>query len=183
MVHQHCDEIAIRSRIDTGNDDWERLKHKCPQFPLRDEHLEMPHPIKKDRKRCERLQQLPDGRWLEQAYCTYHGRAEFSDTLGLRSRELGPGLVAQQHKAGKLLVVLGCVLFPFGGFQILNDLSWDRGAAADLMRAASGDARISRPHADERRLAGLMIEVMMIVWAVVVLAALGGCLFWAITLG
>lgn len=169
----------VRARIEMANDDWNRLKEECPIFPLRDDHLTTMLPGRiYPTPQYARLERMPNGEWLEKAYCWHHRRWEFSHTMGLQSRRAIPGSSEQQRNIGKLLVVLGCVFYPIGGFSLLQDIADNQGAAVDLAGRLSGH-QVTGFRQEERALAAACVKEVAALWVVLVAGAFGVCL-WAI---
>ena len=178
LLEGRCTENDIRERIEMANDDFDRLKEECPQFPLREDFFKETLPGRVyPTKRCERLEMNADGTWLEKAYCSYHKRWEFSHNKGLTQRQLSGDLVGHQRRTGKVLILVGVIFFPVGGFILLNDIENDEGVAPECMRKVGGH-QIDMVHPSERAAAGFWLLVASIVWLCLVVAALAVCVWW-----
>lgn len=99
----------VQDRIEMSMDDWYRLRFTCPQFPLRDSHLDMKF-VKGDAKAegrqiCIRggISRI-NGKIEEQAYCFYHERHEFSNEARLLPMPVSAETLRIQKKAGRELI-------------------------------------------------------------------------------
>ena len=147
----------------------------CPTFPLTTNQLAA-RLVGRDTPPFERYETMPDGLFFEKAWCSRHGRWEFSHTAIMKdkSKTLDSEVRIIQRTLGKRMIRLGLFVYPFGGFLLLRDMERNGVYAADLMGLLSGETT-REIHAEDRTAAGLYYEAGL--WFVVAAAVACWALF------
>lgn len=170
-------QIATRSN---------RQPSGCPKFPLTEEQLRLTGPG--GRKLNIRGQFRHDGRAFEQAYCFVHQRWEFNhiETLPQDKRTMrgydAEQMVRVQHATGRFWLIIGVLLYPLGGFLLINHMIHDGEFARSAMLEVStrvSNYAINAVHEDEARIADTIELIGLILMGLLVFICLGVCV-WAL---